>query len=271
MTELRRSMIECLQLRGLAARTQDMYVRAVRQLAAHERKSPDFITEAELRPYCLDIKHIQHYSRRASPIARCGIKCFFEPTLHREWTTRSFVRAPREQKLPVILSLEEVRRLLGCVRRPRDRAGLSTIDACGLRRQEGTPLHVRDSDSSRLLIHVRHGKGGQDRSVPVPPRTLAWLRQSWGTPRHPVLIFPAPGRGGISQATTTTPMPRSRVQGAFRDALNDSGLHTHASVHTRRACLGPPWARGWRHSPAHARVSRTPRSHPYERLYAPAG
>jgi site-specific recombinase XerD len=232
-------MIECLQLRGLSERTQDMYVRAVRQLAEHDRKSPDVITEEELRQYFLYIKHVKQYSRSASTMALCGIKFFFEHTLNRDWTTLSFVRAPREQKLPVILSLEEVRRLLSCVRLPHYRACLSTIYSCGLRLQEGTHLQVRDIDSARLLIHVRHGKGGKDRYVPLPPRTLERLRQYWVTHRHPVFIFPAPGRGGIARSTATAPMPRSRVQGAFREALKDSGLHTHASVHTRRHSWAP--------------------------------
>jgi site-specific recombinase XerD len=227
-------MIADLQLRGLAERTQEMYVRAVRQLAAHYRKSPDVITEEELRQYFLYIKNIKHYSRSASTIALCGIKFFFEQTLNRDWTTLRFVRAPREQKLPVILSREEVRSILGCVRLPRYRVCLSTIYACGLRLQEGTHLHVRDIDSARMLIHVRHGKGGKDRYVPLPQRTLERLRQYWVTHRHPVLIFPAPGRGGISLSTATAPMPRSSVQGAFREALNASGIHKHASVHTLR-------------------------------------
>jgi integrase/recombinase XerD len=234
MTELRRRMIESLQLRGLSERTQDMYVRAVRQLAEHDRKSPAVITEEELRQYFLYMKHVKQYSRRASTIARCGIQFFFEQTLHRNWTTLRFVRAPREKKLPVILSLEAVRRRLGCVRRPRSRVCLTTIYACGLRLQEGTHLHVQDIDSARLLIHVRRGKGGNDRDVPWPHRTLERLRQDWITHRHPVLIFPALGRGGTGLSTATDPMPRSRVQGAFREALQDSGLHTHASVHTRR-------------------------------------
>jgi integrase/recombinase XerD len=234
MTPLRQRMIADLQLRGLAERTQEMYVRAVRQLAAHYRKSPDVITEEELRQYFLYIKNIKHYSRSASTIALCGIKFFFEQTLNRDWTTLRFVRAPREQKLPVILSREEVRSILGCVRLPRYRVCLSTIYACGLRLQEGTHLHVRDIDSARMLIHVRHGKGGKDRYVPLPQRTLERLRQYWVTHRHPVLIFPAPGRGGISLSTATAPMPRSSVQGPFREALKDSGLHKHASVHTLR-------------------------------------
>jgi integrase/recombinase XerD len=234
MTPLRQRMIEDLQLRGLSARTQEMYVRAVRQLAEHYHKSPDCITEEELRDYFLYLKNVKHYSRSASTIALCGIKFFFDHTLNRDWTTLSFVRAPREKKLPVILSLEEVRRLLACVRLPRYRVCLSTIYACGLRLQEGTHLQVRDIDSARMLVHVRHGKGGKDRYVPLPQRTLERLRQYWVTHRHPILIFPAPGRGGISLSTASAPMPRSSVQGAFREALKDSGIHKQASVHTLR-------------------------------------
>jgi len=234
MTELRKRMIECLQRRGLSERTQEMYVRAVRQLAEHYHKSPDVISEEELRQYFLYLKHVKQYSRSASTIALCGIKFFFEYTLHRDWTTLRFVRAPREKKLPVILSLEEVRTILGSVRLLSYRVCLSTIYSCGLRLQEGTHLQVPDIDSARMLIHIRHGKGGKDRYVPLPHRTLELLRQYWVTHRHPVLIFPAPGRGGISRSTATAPMPRSSVQGAFREARTASGLHKHASVHTLR-------------------------------------
>jgi integrase/recombinase XerD len=234
MTELRKRMIECLQLRGLSERTQEMYVRAVRQLAEHYRKSPDLITEEELRQYFLYIKNVKNYSRSASTIALCGIKFFFEHTLNRDWTTLSFVRAPREKKLPVILSLEEVRRMLGCVRLPSYRVCLSTIYSCGLRLQEGTHLQVPHIDSSRMLVHVRRGKGGKDRYVPLPHRTLQLLREYWVTHRNPVLIFPAPGRGGIGLSTSTAAMPKSSIQGAFREALKQSSIHKQASVHTLR-------------------------------------
>jgi integrase/recombinase XerD len=206
----------------------------VRQLAEHYHKSPDVITAEELLQYCLYLKHVQQYSRSASTIALCGSKCFFEHTLHRDWTTLRFVRAPREKKLPVLLSFEEVRGLLGCVRRPRDRVCLSTLDSWGLRLQEGTHLPGHDIDSSRMLIHVRHGTGGTDRDVPLPHRTLERLRHDWVTHRHPVLIFPAPGRGGTGLPTATAPMPRYSVQGAFRAARQDSGLYQPASVPTLR-------------------------------------
>ena len=119
MTELRKRMIECLQLRGLSARTQESYVRAVRQLAEHYHRSPALITEEELRQYFLHLLNVKHYSRNTMTIAICGIKFFFERTLQREWQTFNLVRPAPEQKLPVILSRAEVRQILSSIRLPR--------------------------------------------------------------------------------------------------------------------------------------------------------
>lgn len=234
MTELRKRMIECLQLRGLSARTQESYVRAVRQLAEHYHKAPDLITEEELRQYFLFLKNVKHYSRNTSTIAICGIRFFYEQTLQRNWATFGLLRAPREKKLPVILSLAEVRQILARVRLPRYKVCLTTIYSCGLRLQEGTHLQVADIDSARLMIHVRHGKGAKDRYVPLPERTLQLLRQYWKTHHNPVLLFPAEGRHHIDLARATEPMSKSSVQDAFHAALKESGNHKRASVHTLR-------------------------------------
>jgi site-specific recombinase XerD len=234
MTPLQQRMLEALQLRGLSERTQDASIRAVRQLADHDHTSPARITEEDLRQSFLSLKNVKHSSRSASTIALCGIKFFYEHPLKRPWSTLTFVRAPREKKLPVVLSVEEVRTLLAHLKLLRYRACLRTIYACGLRLQEGTPLQVRAIDSARMLVHVHHGKGAKERSVPLPQRTLAVLRQSWKTHRNPTWLFPAPGRGGIGMPTASEPMPRSSVQDAFRAALTQSGLNTHASVHTLR-------------------------------------
>jgi integrase/recombinase XerD len=240
MTQLRQRMIEDLQLRGLSARTQEMYIRAVRQLAEHDHKPPDRITEEERRAYCLYLKNVKHDSRSASTIALCGIQFFYEHTLHQEWTTLTFVRPLREKKLPVILSIEEVRTLLAHLKLLRYRVCLTTIYSCGLRLQEGAHLQVPEIDRARMLVHVRSGKGAKDRYVPLPQPTLEWLRQYWKTHRHPVWILPAPGRGGTGMPTATTPMPRSRVQDAFRAALKASGIHQRASVHTLRHSSATP-------------------------------
>jgi len=142
MTELRKRMLQDLQLHGYSERSQEMYIRAVRQLAEHFNKSPDQITEDELREYFLYVKNVKKWSRTASTIAICGIKFFYEKTLRREWTTFKLVRPQREKRLPVILTQDEIRRILNCVRFQRYRVCLLTIYSCGLRLLEGCTLKV---------------------------------------------------------------------------------------------------------------------------------
>jgi site-specific recombinase XerD len=226
-------MIECLQLRGLSERTQEAYVRAVRQLSEHYHKSPALISEEELRQYFLCLKNIKHYSRSTMTIAICGIRFFFERVLVREWTIFNLVRPAPEKKLPVILSREEVRQILSRLRLARYHVCLTTIYSCGLRLQEGTNLRVADIDSARRMLHV-HGKGAKDRYVPLPQRTLTLLRQYWTTHRNPLLLFPSPGHGEVPLSTSTVPLHKSSVQDAFHAALKASGLNKRASVHTLR-------------------------------------
>jgi site-specific recombinase XerD len=223
-------MIEDMQLRGLAERTQEVYVAAVRQLAEHYGKSPDQISDKELRQYFLYLTNEKKASSSAITIALCAIKVLYEQTLRQEWPTLTLVRPPRERKLPVVLSREEVHRILGCLRRPYYRVCLSTIYSCGLRLEEGVHLQVSDIDSARMLIHVRKSKGNKDRYVPLPQRTLHMLREYWATHRHPVWIFPA------RRATTsaTGPMSKRGVQYAFGAALKESGIQKQATVHTLR-------------------------------------
>jgi site-specific recombinase XerD len=222
-------MIEDMQLRGLAERTQEVYVIAVRQLAKHYGKSPDLITEEELRQYFLYLKNEKQYTHSSMTVALCAIKFFYQYTLQREWTTLAVARPPRERKLPVVLSRQEVHRILNCLRRPYYRVCLSTIYSCGLRLHEGVHLQVSHIDSDRMLIHVR-GKGNKDRYVPLPQRTLHMLREYWVTHRHPVWIFP--DRRDMTHATT--PLNKSGVRYAFEVALKESGVQKRATVHTLR-------------------------------------
>jgi site-specific recombinase XerD len=226
-------MIEDMQLRGLSPKTQKKYVAVVRQLAEHYGKPPDQIDEEELRQYFLYLRNERKVSRSTSTVALCGIKFFFERTLGREWQTFALVRAPREKKLPVVLSIEEVGRILSRLRRPHYQVCLRTIYACGLRLQEGTDLQVENIDSERMNLQVRHGKGGKDRHVPLPHKTLADLRSFWKTHRHPRWLFPARTPWGIS-STVAKPMSSAGVQEAFRAALKESGVQKKATVHTLR-------------------------------------
>jgi integrase/recombinase XerD len=228
MTVLRQKMIADMQLHGFAIRTQEAYLSAVRQLAKHYHKPPDQINEEELRQYFLFLKNEKQAARNTCTLALCGIKFFFQQTLGRDWKTFEFLRPPKEKKLPVVLSVAEVGRVLTCIHRQRYRVCLTTIYACGLRLLEGVRLQVQDIDGERQLLHICQGKGGKDRYVPLPAACLKMLRQHWLTHRHPLWMFPSPVED------QQQPMSENGLQRAFRAALKESGIHKQATVHTLR-------------------------------------
>ena len=235
MTPRRRRMLEDLQRRGFSARTQECDAAAVRPLAEHDHRSPDQLTEEDRRQYVLYLANEKTVARATATIAVCGIRFVFEQTLRREWTTLRFVRPAREHTLPVVLSRDEVRRVLAAVRIPVYRVCLTTIDACGLRLLEGARLRVADVDRARMVVHV-HGKGKQDRYVPLPAPILPGLRADWRTHRSREWMFPAPTRRGLahSLAHHGGPVTDSRVQSAFHRAVLKTGLAKRAHVHTLR-------------------------------------
>ena len=233
MTPLRQRMVEDMQLRDLSEKTQEAYVRAARQLAEHYGKSPEHISEEELRQYFLYLKNDKQVSSSTFRVALSGIKFLFRHTLRREWPTFDLVRPRQEKKLPIVLSTDEVQRILGCIHRPRYRVCLSTIYSCGLRLQEGVHLQLSHVDSDRMMMHVRKGKGAKDRCVPLPVCTLEMLRRYWGTHRHAVWLFPASTRDAPLSAATG-PMSARGVQTCFKAALRESGVQKAATVHTLR-------------------------------------
>jgi site-specific recombinase XerD len=228
-------MIADMRLRGLSKATQTVYVRAVRQLAEHYGRSPARISEEEVRQYLLYLKDIKQVSGGTYAVALYGIKFIYRYTLRRAWRTLELARAPQNKKLPVVLSTDEVRRVLQCVRRLHYRACLSTIYSCGLRIQEGVHLQVRDIDSDRMLIHVRYGKRDKDRYVPLPQRTLEMLRRYWCSHRHALWLFPARtgGSGGVIRKANK-PMCMRGMRRAFQSALQACGIQKPATVHTLR-------------------------------------
>jgi site-specific recombinase XerD len=235
MMSLRQRMLDDLKLRGLSESTQEVYVRAVRQLAEHYERPPDQITDEELRQYFLYLRKVRRIAQSTLQINLSALRFFYQYTLGKDFPTLKLVRARREKKLPVVLSIAEVRQVLGCIRRLRYRVCLSTIYSCGLRLREGLFLQVADIDSERMSVYVRNGKGGKDRYVPLFQGTLDLLRQYWARHRHPVWLFPAPDRPrGTPSKTATEPMNAGGVQFVFRAAVQDSGIRKHATVHTLR-------------------------------------
>jgi integrase/recombinase XerD len=228
------SMHQDLQLAGLSERTQEAYLRAVRQLATHFKLPPDQITEPQLREYFLFLKNDKRFASASLKIAFCGIKFFFTRTVPRNWETLARIRVPRAKTLPDVLTTDEVRQLIDAVRTPHNKAYFWTVYSLGLRMQEGLHLQVGDIDSARMLVHVHRGKGAKDRYIPLPPKTLAVLRAYWKTHRNPIWLFPATGRGHAQAATATHPMNKSSVQGALRRVVQELNLRKAIHLHSLR-------------------------------------
>jgi integrase/recombinase XerD len=235
MSPLRKRFLEDMQLHGYSPKTQSCYVGAVRALAKFYNRSPDLITEEQLRQYFLHLTLEKKVARATATIALCGIKFFFQTTLQRNWTCFKLLRPPRSKKVPVVLSREEVQKILGCVRTPIYRVCLTTIYACALRLHEGCCLQIEDLDTARMLLRVG-GKGNKQRLVPLAQKTLERLRELWPSHRSPVWLFPAVTRHGFqhSVAHNAGPIHRSTLQRAFRRALQQSGVRKQAHVHSLR-------------------------------------
>jgi len=171
MTPLRQQMIAALQLSGKSERTQQSYVREVRLLAQFYGKSPHLISESELQQYILHRKNVDQLAPTSMRICYSGIRFFYLHVLERDWKLLDLIRAQSEYRLPAILSVQAVRRLLSMATPLHNRVYFTTVSSLGLRLHEGLFLQVSDIDGQRLMVHVHRGKGAKDRYIPLPPDT----------------------------------------------------------------------------------------------------
>jgi len=225
MTELRRRMMQDLALAGYAPKTQQAYLGAVRALARYYRRSPDQLSEDEVRGFFLHLITVKKAAKSTVTIHLCGIKFFFEKTLGRSWPVFELVKPRRSKRLPVVLSREEVRAVLQRVRQPVARMALTTMYACGLRIGEVARLTVGDIDADRRQLWVRFGKGGKDRAVPLADHVLGLLRSH----------YKSHGKGGSwlfphHEGHLATDL----LQDIFKLALHEAGIRKDATPHTLR-------------------------------------
>ncbi len=226
MTPLRDRMIEDMKLVGLSEGTQRVYIDAVSNLSRHFNRSPERVTEEEVRTYLIGM------SRRglAPSTVRThlfALKFLFLNTLQRDWSMLKLYRIRRTKRLPVVLSRTEVWKLIDHIRRPDIRMCTTMMYVCGLRISEAGRLRVEDIDSKRMVVWVRQGKGDKDRQVPLPTKTLVTLREYWGQ-RHPA------GQWLFPDGTGTGSLCRSGIGRAVRSACRQAGIRKGASCHTLR-------------------------------------
>jgi integrase/recombinase XerD len=221
-------MLEDLQLHGFSLTTQKSYINCIRQLAGYFHKSPDLISEEEIRKYFLYLTLEREVSHSFATVQLCALKFFFQKTLQREWPVLNLMRPLKSQKVPVILSVNEVAQILHCVRLPLYQSCLTTIYSCGLRLSEGALVQVQDVDAQLMQVRIR-GKGSKERYVPLPQKTLEMLRKFWLTHKSRPWLFP----GRVGQPDPQAVHPRN-LQLAFQAALQQSGIQKQAHVHTLR-------------------------------------
>ena len=236
-----------VQLKDYRQPTKDEYVRYVRKLAEHFLCDPLTLSEDQLRAYFLFLRQEKKFGGSAMKLARCSLRAFFRDCHHIPgWTVFEEVRIAPPQSLPLVLSREQVSVLLKAVQLHRYRAVLGLIYHTGLRVGEAVRIErrdFRDTATDHPRLHVRCGKGGKDRFVPLSPVMVEQLREWWKTHRHPSFLFPGPTAGWRERAQpadaaqhATTHLSVSAVQNTFRLARAASGLPAEATVHTLRHC-----------------------------------
>ena len=236
-----------VELKDFRAPTKKEYVRYVRRLGDHYQCDPATLTEDQVRAYYLELRQVRKFGASAMTVAKCALRAFFQDCLHREgWTVFGELRIAPPQRLPLVLSREQVATLFQAVQLPRYRAILGLIYGTGLRVGEAVRVErrdFRDTDTPCPRLHVRCGKGGKDRFVPLSPALVKELRVWWKTHRHPTLLFPGLATGGQERSLpadaampATTHLSVGAVQTTFRLVRAASGIPVAATVHTLRHC-----------------------------------
>ena len=237
-----------VQLKDYRQPTKKEYVRYVRRLGDHYQCDPATLSEDQIRAYYLELRQVRKFGGSAMKIAKCALRCFYREHLKLglAWTVFEDLRIAPPQTLPLVLTREQVAALLKAVQLPRYRTILGLIYHTGLRVGEAVRIELRDLRETRTehpRLHVRCGKGGKDRFVPLSPAMMTELREWWKTHRHPTFLFPGTTTGERQRGQPTDAAVRadshlsvSAVQTTFRLARAASGLPAEATVHTLRHC-----------------------------------
>ena len=226
MTPLRQQMLDDMCLRNFSPETQRSYIHYIANFAKHFNTSPENLGVESIREYQLHLTQ----DRKLSP---ASVNCFtaaaqflYTTTLELPWSRAHFPRQRVPGKLPVVLSPTEVVHFFKHIGVIKFRAALMTCYGAGLRISEVVHLRVDDIDSSRMLIHVREGKGAKDRYTMLSPKLLELLRLYWRFQRPPEWLFPA--------VKPTKPLNASTLQQVCREAAHLAGFSKRITAHTLR-------------------------------------
>ena len=227
MTVLRQRMTEDMQVRNLSTHTQASYLQQVSLFARYFRTSPDALTPEHIRTYQIYLTNEKKVATSSIHMAVAALRFLYRVTLKREWTFEEDVPFPKkQQKLPVVLSQEEVVHFLNCVDRGKHRVILTTCYAAGLRISEAVRLKATAIDSARMVIRVEQGKGRKDRYVMLSPKLLEILRSYWRAVRPKEWLFPS--------VRDNRPITKDAVEAACQKAHRLARLPKRVTPHSLR-------------------------------------
>jgi site-specific recombinase XerD len=226
MTQLRQRMLEELQRRNYSTGTIRLYLRHVAGFAQHFHRSPDQLGGEHIRRYQLFLIQEKKLAWSTYNQIVCALRFFYAKTLKRPFLLSDIPFTRKPQQLPLILSQEEVARILTVPPHLKSRALLMTIYAAGLRRSEAARLRVSDIDSARMTITVRQGKGQRDRVVMLSPVLLDTLRQYWRYNKPKEWLFPG--------ETPDQPISGNDIFMVFHNAVRRAGITKKVSPHSLR-------------------------------------
>jgi len=231
VTPLRQRMLEELQRRNYSPATTRGYILAVKQFASYFHRSPEQLGASEIRRFQLYLLNQKKLAPGTVEGRMSALRFLYKKTLKRRdiaYEDLIFPKTP--QKLPVVLSPEEVTRLIEAAPNLLHRTILMVLYGTGIRRTEASLLKVSDIDSERMVIHVHQGKGSRDRDVPMTPKLLDILREYWRWRRPRVYLFPSTSghRGGEQ------PISDKTVWYAVKEAGKRAGIQKRIGPHTLR-------------------------------------
>jgi site-specific recombinase XerD len=225
ISPLRQRMIDDMKMRNMSPNTQYIYISAVARFSAYHRRSPDKLGLEDIRDY-----HLHLVSRKLKPTTinpiMGALRFFYGKTLGQKDIVDEIPYARLADSLPAVLSREEVERFLKTVRNLKMRTAFITIYAAGLRVSELVALTSRDIDSTRMVIAIRHGKGGKDRYVMLSEQLLGILRDYWKRTKPTHWLFPGPD--------PLQPVTTRSLQRVFHAAAEAAGFDKNVTVHTLR-------------------------------------
>jgi integrase/recombinase XerD len=237
MTSLRRRMTEDMQVRNLSSQTQATYLQQVSLFARHFNKSPEILGPEEIRSYQVYLTNEKKLASSSIIIAVAALRFLYKITLHKDWDLAEVIPTPKKpQKLPIVLSPEEVLKFLASVRSLKHRTILTVCYAAGLRVSEAVCLKVTDVDSQRTVIRVEQGKGLRDRYVMLSPKLLKILQDWWRVDKPKEWLFPGARVGGhISRFAVEEACQRAHQRSYIAKPITPHSLRHAFAVHLLEA------------------------------------